>query len=265
MKLKLIAAAAVLAASGVANAAIDNGAGGNGELFFSAWYVNPVTDEGIGTSYTRDLNIRIDEFEALIAAPGALNLTFAADALFLNWLSTADVANLYWAITANDAQGARRIIETYTVGGALIPKGADVVRSLTGSIAQHVSDLNTALASANSAVYQKGVAGYADVIRYGRNSNDFQAFDRRATEANNSYANGIGMLRVNANASGIATATYTPYVDDGFAVRAYLDTTMGSATYGQLTIAAVPEPESYAMLLAGLGMMGAIARRRSRG
>jgi hypothetical protein len=34
------------------------------------------------------------------------------------------------------------------------------------------------------------------------------------------------------------------------------------ASYAMLDIAPVPEPESYAMLLAGLGLMGTIARRR---
>jgi len=32
--------------------------------------------------------------------------------------------------------------------------------------------------------------------------------------------------------------------------------------YGAMSVVAVPEPESWAMLLAGLGMVGAIARRR---
>jgi hypothetical protein len=36
----------------------------------------------------------------------------------------------------------------------------------------------------------------------------------------------------------------------------------GASLNGSFTIAAVPEPETYAMLLAGLGLMGAIARRR---
>ncbi|MCB2004741.1 MAG: PEP-CTERM sorting domain-containing protein [Rhodoferax sp.] len=31
---------------------------------------------------------------------------------------------------------------------------------------------------------------------------------------------------------------------------------------GQFILAAVPEPETYAMLLAGLGVIGSIARRR---
>jgi hypothetical protein len=33
-------------------------------------------------------------------------------------------------------------------------------------------------------------------------------------------------------------------------------------TTGDISVAAVPEPETYAMFLAGLGLMGAIARRR---
>lgn len=38
-----------------------------------------------------------------------------------------------------------------------------------------------------------------------------------------------------------------------------------SSTYaGSISVTAVPEPESYAMLLAGLGVMGAIARRRNK-
>lgn len=33
---------------------------------------------------------------------------------------------------------------------------------------------------------------------------------------------------------------------------------------GEVSVSAVPEPETYAMLLAGLGLMGTIARRRSQ-
>jgi hypothetical protein len=32
----------------------------------------------------------------------------------------------------------------------------------------------------------------------------------------------------------------------------------------QITITPVPEPETYAMFLAGLGLMGAVARRRKQ-
>lgn len=35
--------------------------------------------------------------------------------------------------------------------------------------------------------------------------------------------------------------------------------------FGKLTITAVPEPESYAMLLAGLGLLGAVSSRKARG
>lgn len=53
----------------------------------------------------------------------------------------------------------------------------------------------------------------------------------------------------------------------GFAqsASAYALVDAGAALSGSFTIAAVPEPETYAMLLAGLGLIGTMVRRRKAG
>lgn len=254
MKLKLAAAAALVALSGAANAAIDNGAGGNGELFFSVWDAT--------SSYTRDLNISINTFESEVAAVGDYLKAVSADALFTSFLATADLSSVKWAISAADVQGARRWIETYSV----LPSSfatADIIRSAVGNVSSFASDLNNnGMMNAESAVYQIGNAGYAGILKY-NSSDDLVGINRAGTIANDSYATGLNLVRIGAGATGTAVGSYTPYADNGNALRAFLDLNQGSATFGQLTIAApVPEPESYAMLLAGLGVMGAIARRR---
>jgi hypothetical protein len=47
-------------------------------------------------------------------------------------------------------------------------------------------------------------------------------------------------------------SAYSAYITDGFSGTNYVFT------------AAVPEPETYAMLLAGLGLIAGMARRRKR-
>lgn len=255
MKLKLIAAAALLAATGAANAAIDNGATGNGELFFSAW-------DG-ANSYTFDLNTTIDAFQSSVSAVGAgtyVNATL--DALFTTYLSTANLSSLVWNIVANDGAGARRVINTYTTLPATTVT-SDIARSSTVGIQSFVTAVNTGITNqggVNSAVFAAATPGYAantTGIRFGNNNGGGINFNNTGTVANNSYASGLGLMRLDGAQGGIAATTYTPYIDDGFAIRAYFD-----ASAGKVTIAAVPEPETYALLLAGLGLMGAIARRR---
>ncbi len=58
------------------------------------------------------------------------------------------------------------------------------------------------------------------------------------------------------------TITGTSDASDAFV--AY-DSSLGLSGSGNLIYAAVPEPDAYAMLLAGLGLMGLVARRRAKG
>lgn len=252
--LKSIAAAVVLAAAATgANAAIDNGAGGNGELFFSAW-------DG-ATSYSYDLNVSIDAFETSKNAAGLYSFTSGSDftSSFSSWVSTANVSALEWNILATDTAGQRRILST--VGAAVMPatnKGADVLRGAALNIQTTITAINNLPLVGNSGVTTSpGAASYAGTM-----SSFYPKFnfDTTGTLAANSFANGLAFQKTTGNATGLVAGINTAYVDETVAVRAWVasDNTLHIGA-----VAAVPEPESYAMLLAGLGMIGFMARRRN--
>jgi len=256
MKLKLIALAAVMAATGAANAApIDNGAGGNGGLFANFF-------DG-ATGYILNLGYTIDSFEAAVAAAGPLDLSWAADANFATFLAGANTSNLKFNIWATEKVGPGRILNTISAVPATTVTN-DILRTEAGNLTTFLNNVNPNLSASNSYITAvatantyggKGAPGTAQ----GTNNNLLNYNNGLLYGTNTTYDTGLGFQRIDFLASGTAKSTYTAYVDEGSAVRVYLDA--GNTLH---IAAAVPEPETLAMLLAGFGLVGSIARRRMK-
>ena len=140
MKLKLIAAAAALALSGAANAAIDTGTDGSGDFFLTMW-------DG-ANSYTVDLYLQMSDFSSGVAAPGSFSfsLNLAADAVFASFISTANLANMVWNLSAVESQGARTLIQTYSDLPASGIPNSDA-RTMVAGVQSFASAVNTGIAA----------------------------------------------------------------------------------------------------------------------
>ena len=257
MKLKMIALAAMLAA-GSANAAIQDGSAGNGELFMT------VLDSVGLQSYTLDLNLTMNDFLAGIAVSGA-SYNYAADAnmtSFLSMVAPANQSGLLFAIGAMDATGTsvadhHRYITTASVIDAATDTNLNL-KNLGTNGAQFVSDVNTLIGAANSAVVtDPAMVAYAGSALWG--SNWGNQFNGTSTGL---IGNDLGMYLVEQTSGAFAVrnnlSVYSALEQNAFPVFANLDMS------GNLTIAAapVPEAETYAMMLAGLGLVGFMAARR---
>ncbi|MEY2838382.1 MAG: hypothetical protein RJB60_681 [Pseudomonadota bacterium] len=138
------------------------------------------------------------------------------------------------------------------------------------------SPVGIALASLDGPAYINVAAGVDSSIEF------FYTSSAAVTGAIKAYSdlNGTGTLlgTFNFAANDLNTFTDTdgtvyPVLDTwtkgtfnfgGVAKSFDLSATAGVAGFDNLTISAVPEPESYALGLVGLGLVGAIARRRQQ-
>ena len=275
LKMKLMAAAIALVAASGANAAITNSQAGNGELFFTIFDIGAdASSNADDRAYVRDLGSLTnalanlggtmnDWVSATTTTPlPALNASkqgfgtiysVTADPGLSSFLTAStDTSRLKWNIMAADSNGTDRILVTGTT--AAPGAGGVAFRNNAVQVDTYLAAMNPTLPGATQSALYSGAD--AKVSLFGANNGGRLTFDNTAG-LNGSL--GFFVLSERLTTSNAAPDVRQFMADSETAMQWTLANN-GNLTYG--AVAAIPEPETYALLLAGLGMLGFMARRR---
>jgi PEP-CTERM motif len=278
-QLKALAAALALVAAVPAQAAIDSTVTGNGSLiltvFDSANNISALFD--LGLNYA-DFSLTGTSFPASNAL--SANYTWNLTANGLNNGKQGDYATAWstFAATANEAGASWAVVAADNLGAGAGSRG--FISTIANSAAP-VATLNsnqTVAIGGNLAVYTDaaGVAG-VDAGNYSNhatslnganvsliNTNGYYLPYYLADKNNNTGAIAIGainssldVIQRTTGASGIVQSSQTIF---GNGAKFTL-TSAGQLSYTTLT-APIPEADTWAMMLLGLGFMGFVARRK---
>ncbi len=230
----LVAAVALVGAVGQASAAT-----GATDLVFYAW------DNASSTSFMYDLGTG---FNASTSTINPMNVTTGADWTSFSVAAGANLASIQWGVFMN--YDGSRVGSTVHLGGST---------TATNPTSANVQTFNLAAAAGLTA---------AGKTHFGTGTGADNVTASFTLSGNSTYlgnlwnaGNAVGAVNVSfdsaiAGGRGVPSilTTYTPSNGNGFAFD-------GSKLQYNVA-AAVPEPETYAMLSAGLLMLGAFARRR---
>jgi hypothetical protein len=275
-QLKTVAAAVALGLSAAANAALDSPGGGNGSLFLSVWSAaNPAL------TYTRDLGVNVNDFlpnsfpatasssenpVTNVTPETGFSFTSSGDTLFTTTFGGVSGSDIRWTITGGDntvsttvgaLAGVRRVLLTGDFGtlGPSVPTMTNGQLASSNTVQQNwISALNPLSCEVNLSCIgpSSGAGNNADPAWAGQAPFDIVADS--LTEQLSFFA----FRGPNSTTPGAPATTFT-YENSGFRAFWSLNTD-GTATY---TLAAVPAPSAWLLMMAGLAGLGAIARRRN--
>lgn len=261
-KMKALVAAVALTASMSASAAMTNAASGDSSLILT------VLDNANNISATFDLGLSYSSFQASAVSTAGTSFSWdvASDADYADaWNSFLSVANLsgsHYAVYAGDNLGAgvgsRGMIVSYASGttmtGSQMQTGMgnfDGYINANNLIGTHPSVTDGASSAISGAAFAEGPA-------YGTNG---KVNNQGTLVTWGSFGQDLGVVQLKQGSSNIAQASFTTYANQ-YGNAKFNMSSNGVLTYTAMA-APVPEADTWAMLLAGLGLMGFIARRRT--
>lgn len=251
-KMKAVVAALALTASMSASAAMTNNISGDSSLILT------VFDSTNKISATFDLGFTNSSFDRNSNFSWDVASGNYADAWNTFW-DTASIATTEWAVASGDKLAPNEVFTTIKTLNATQVSRTELTNAL-GTFDQYLINPNNLIgnhqATANGAsVAVDGDLGYAGSV-YGNTGNYGAKFGDKTAALGSSMA---VYSFIGATASGLTKITPVQVQTSGFSNYFALSSTGGL----QYVAVPVPEADTWAMLLAGLGLMGFIARRRT--